>query len=147
MKIKIKKLHPDAIIPTYSKVGDAGMDLYCVSLEKTKQGYGDFNIEYKTGISLEIPKGYVGLIFPRSSISKSNLWLRNAVGVVDSGYRGEIICKFGYYKGLSTESAEYKKGDRIAQLLILPYPQIEFEEVDSLSETERGTGGFGSTGS
>ena len=136
MKIKIKKLHQNAIIPNYAKEGDAGLDLTAVSVEE--QGN---HITYHTGIAVEIPKGYVGLLFPRSSIYKTNQILSNSVGVIDSGYRGEIMMKF------TRSHDQYTPGCKIGQLIIMPYPQIEFEEVDDLSDTERGTGGYGSTGS
>jgi dUTP pyrophosphatase len=137
MNVKIKKLHKDAIIPSYAKPGDAGMDLTAVNIS-----FDEFdNLVCETGIAVEIPKGYVGLVFPRSSISKYALHLRNSVGVIDSGYRGEILVKFGY----AAEQLIYKKDDKIAQLVIIPYPQVTFEEVEELSETERGEGGFGST--
>lgn len=140
MEVKIKKLHNDAIIPTYAKNGDAGMDLTCVEMESI-----DYDlIKYKTGISVEIPKGYVGLCFPRSSVYKTGQMLSNCVGVIDSGYRGEI--SFNYYNVDSDIKGMYGVGDRIGQLIIIPYSQIEFKEVDELSETERGEGGFGSTG-
>ena len=144
MKIKIKKLHPDAKIPSYSKEGDAGMDLYCVSVKKDKTPWERSNdLTCHTGIAMEIPAGYVGLLFPRSSISKTNLFLRNAVGVIDSGYRGEIILKFGFYDG---RDSDYEVGDRVGQIMILPYPQVQFVETDELTSSERGDGGFGSTG-
>ena len=144
MEVKVKKLHPDAIIPKYAKSGDAGMDLYATSMEK--DGYG--SITYGTGIALEIPEGYVGLIFPRSSIYKTGLRLSNSVGVADSGYRGEIFIKFKPFKVpyRCTRPTEYEVGDRIAQLIIMPYPQIEFVEAETLSDSDRGAGGFGSTG-
>ena len=146
MKVKIKKLSPDAKVPRYAKSGDAGVDLYCVSryTEKTGEMIHDKNIVYDTGIAVEIPIGYVGLIFPRSSISKYNIWLRNAVGVIDSGYRGNIILKFGYYNGIDTN--HYEVGDRVGQLIIMPYPSVTFEEVEELTDSARGNGGFGSTG-
>lgn len=140
MKVRIKKLHPHAVIPKYAKQDDAGVDLHCVS-DPTIDTSG--NTVFKTGLAFEIPTGYVGLLFPRSSISKTGYHLRNSVGVIDAGYRGEVIVKFGF-KGFS--ETHYKKGDRIAQLIIMPRPYVEFEEVDELSETDRGTGGFGSTG-
>jgi dUTP pyrophosphatase len=145
MKVKIKKLHPDAVIPNYAREGDAGMDLTAISKAKDDNG----NIVYSTGLSIEIPTGYVGLIFPRSSVSKYNISLCNSVGVIDSGYRGEITLKFTHVKNddmLYKRQPDYKEGDRIGQLIIIPYPQIEFEEVEELSETERGVGGYGSTG-
>jgi len=146
MKVKVKKTHPNAIIPKYAKPGDAAMDLYAVSacIESTGPMDYDTNIVYDTGLAVEIPEGYVGLIFPRSSVSKYNIWLRNAVGVIDSGYRGNIILKYGYYNGVTDNV--YNINDRIGQLMILPYPKIEFEEVNKLSESDRGLGGFGSTG-
>lgn len=141
MKVKIKRLHKDSVIPSYAKEGDAGMDLTA-----TRMWFDDeSNVCYGTGLAMEIPKGYVGFVFPRSSISKKGLLLSNAVGVIDSGFRGEITAKFkicGEYK----EKHFYKIGERICQIIIMPYPQIEFEEVEELSESERGAGGFGSTG-
>ena len=138
MKVRIKRLHPDAVVPSYAKAGDAGMDLTAVEMER------EWNIvTYKTGLAIEIPEGHVGLLFPRSSVYKTSMVLSNCVGVIDSGYRGEIMLKFR-----STESNKaYEVGDRIGQLIIMPYPQVEFEEVDDLSSTERGSGGYGSTGS
>lgn len=145
MKVKIKKLNPLAVIPKYAKPGDAGMDLTAVSYEY--DGAHD-NYIYGTGLAVEIPEGYVGLIFPRSSNRKTSAYLTNHVGVIDSGYRGEIMLTFkGRDSGrLLMPYAPYQVGDRIGQLIIMPYPQIEFEEVNELSETERGEGGHGSTG-
>lgn len=137
MKVKIKKLDSRAVIPHYSKPGDAGMDLTAVNvIDEGKI------ITYDFKLSMEIPNGYVGLIFPRSSVYKTGMILSNAVGVVDSGYRGSIMAKF--YKDNS--SMIYAEGERCAQIIILPYPQIEFELVEEISQTERGTGGYGSTG-
>jgi dUTP pyrophosphatase len=136
LKVRFKKLHSDAVTPTYAKYGDAGLDLTAIS--KTTE---DTFIQYGTGIAVEIPKGYVGLIFPRSSVSKlENFYLKNSVGVIDSGYRGELMLRFN--KSFSF----YEVGDKIGQLIILPYPTIYLEEVEELSNTERGEGGFGSTG-
>lgn len=138
MNVKIKKLHKDAIIPKYSRDGDAGLDLTAVSLYFEKD-----LIVYQTGIAIQIPKGYVGLLYPRSSLSKYDLVLANHVGVVDSNYIGEIILKFRKTK----ESANFfAVGERIAQLMIVPYPTINFVEVDQLEETNRGSNGFGSSG-
>lgn len=139
MNVKIKKLHPDAVIPKYSKVGDAGLDLTAISEEWNED---NSIVTYDTGLAIEIPKGHVGLLFPRSSIYKTSLDLTNAVGVIDSSFRGSIMFKFRYVE----EGMVYDVGDRVGQLIILPYPEIEFEEVDELSETDRGEGGFGSTG-
>jgi dUTP pyrophosphatase len=145
MKVKIKKLHPNAVIPQYAKTGDAGMDLVATSILSNTT----FDVTYGMGIALEIPEGFVGLIFPRSSIRKTDLALTNCVGVVDSGYRGELQATFKKVYGkndVRIDETDYKVGDRIAQIIILPYPQIEFTEVEELSNTERGDGGFGSTG-
>ena len=147
MQVKIKKLHEGAKIPSYSKEGDAGLDFTTVEISRDNVG----NITYHTGLAVEIPQGYVGLLFPRSSISKKQQFLTNCVGVIDSGYRGEIMAKFkpvmGTYDTILDlfESNEYQVGDRVVQMIILPYPQIEFEEVEELSSSERGHGGFGST--
>ena len=137
MKVKIKKLHPDAVIPKYAKPGDAGLDLTAVDV------IADGNtLTYKTGLAIELPFWHVGLLFPRSSVYKTGQTLTNCVGVIDSGYRGEIMMKFT----LSPYAQEYDIGDRIGQLIIMPYPRIDFEEVDELVPSERGLGGYGSTG-
>ena len=153
MEVKIKKLNPNAVIPKYAKNGDAGMDLVATSvISDTPE-----QITYGMGIALEIPEGFVGLIFPRSSVRKTGLDLSNSVGVVDSGYRGELQATFNkvfggdrfYDETKNTEDTSnnfYKIGDRVAQIMIIPYPPIEFVEADELSNTERGEGGFGSTG-
>ena len=137
MQVNIKKLHKKAVIPSYSKPGDAGMDLTITSIISENT----FHISYGFGIAVEIPEGFVGLVFPRSSIRKTDLLLSNAVGVIDSGYRGEIQATF---KKIGLD--KYEIGDRGAQIMIIPYPPIEFTEVEELSNTERGVGGFGSTG-
>ncbi len=139
LKIKVKKLHENAVIPTYSKPGDAVMDLKITSVINET----DVDITYGFGIAMEIPMGYVGLVFPRSSVRKYKLLLTNSVGVIDSGYRGEIQATF---KKTNTEANVYKVGERGAQIIILPYPQVVMVESDELSDTERGDGGFGSTG-
>lgn len=144
MILKIKKLHPNAVIPTYAKDGDVGMDLVATSIisETTSQ------ITYGIGIAMEIKDGFVGLVFPRSSIRKTRLQLSNSVGVIDSGYRGELQATFNKITTtIENQKNDYKVGDRIAQIMIIPHPQIQFEEVTELSDTQRGKGGFGSTGS
>lgn len=141
MKVKIRKIYQQAIIPSYSKIGDAGMDLSAISIF-VESNY----IEYGTGLAIEIPDGYVGLIFPRSSISNKTLILSNSVGVIDSGYRGEIKFRFKRTNDSILESSTYQIGDRIGQLIIIPFPKIELEETNELSDTQRGTTGFGSTG-
>jgi len=146
MEVKIKKLSPNAVIPKYAKDGDAGMDLVATKIIENTS----FDVTYGTGIAMEIPKGYVGLVFPRSSIRKTDLSLTNSVGVIDSGYRGEIQATFKKVFGpndIRIDQTDYKVGDRIAQIIIVPYPSIKFVEVDDLTSTERGEGGFGSTGS
>ena len=145
MKIKIKKLHPDAVIPKYAKLGDAGMDLYAVDIKIHVDSLTDENtkIIVDSGLAFEIPEGFVGLVFPRSSIQSTGVRLTNCVGVIDSGYRGPVKAVFDIK---DSSLIYYNKGDRFAQIMIIPYPQIEFEEAEELSETERNAGGFGSTG-
>jgi dUTP pyrophosphatase len=138
--VKVKKIHSNAIIPSYSKIGDAGMDLTITSIIENTS----FSVSYGFGLSMEIPKGFVGLVFPRSSVRNYELSLTNCVGVIDSGYRGEIQATFRKHSGL--DSISYKVGDRGAQIVILPYPQVTMVESSELSNTERGEGGFGSTG-
>lgn len=139
LKVNVKKLSDKAVMPQYAKPGDAGMDMTATSLIRNEVYY-----EYGTDIAVEIPEGYVGLLFPRSSISKTKQILANHVGVIDSGYRGEIKFRF---KKLAWDNGEvYNVGDRIGQLIIIPYPQVELVEVDELSSSERGEGGYGSTG-
>ena len=142
MIVKIKKLSELAVIPSYAKDGDAGMDLIATSI----LGDGQFQITYGTGLAMEIPYGFVGLVFPRSSIRKTRLQLSNSVGVIDSGYRGELQATFNKINNNSVSENDYKVGDRVAQIMIIPHPPIEFVEVDELSDTESGEGGFGSTG-
>jgi dUTP pyrophosphatase len=175
MKLKIKKLDETAVVPSYAKEGDAGFDLTAVSVI-TANDY----IEYGTGLAVEIPVGHVGLIFPRSSVTSKDLMLKNSVGVIDSGYRGEIKFRFNVVRqSIRNEATEedyihyfsvkgitdpkemefvrseglvryspnlYEVGERIGQMMILPIPTIEFEEVDELSESQRAEGGYGSTG-
>ena len=141
MKVMIKKLHPDAVIPKYAKHGDAGMDLTAIWMEFAHEKK---IVTYGTGLSLEIPWWHGGLIYPRSSVYKKSMVLANHVGVIDSGYRGEIMFKF---RVLNDDWRDiYDVGDRIGQLIITPYPRIDFVEADKLSETDRGGGGYGSTG-
>ena len=135
LKIKFKKLNPNAVIPKRGTIGAAGFDLTAVSMEVSAT-----MIKYDTGIAVEIPPGYVGLVFPRSSVCKTGLSLANSVGVIDSDYVGELSAVFYLRSGCRV----YNVGDRIGQLLIVPIPEVEFMEVDELSETERGAGGYGS---
>lgn len=138
VKIKVKKLHPNAVLPRYAKQGDAGM--YLTATERTIEAS---KVIVKFGLAFEIPEGYVGLIFPRSSIHKTGLILSNSVGVIDSGYRGEVSAVFN----IGVDGAfPYNVGERCAQIIFMPYPTAQLEEVEELAESERGTGGFGSTG-
>ena len=145
MKVNVKKLDSNAVLPTYAKHGDAGMDLTATSKSYDEHG----NVVYGTSLAFEIPHGYVGLLFPRSSNTKKDLILGNSVGVIDSGYRGEVVFKFRPVMPLERDiefgPREYNLGDRIGQIIIMLYPQIEFNLVDELSATDRGVGGFGST--
>jgi len=140
VRIRIKKLHPDAIVPKYANFGDAAVDLVAVKQWEDEHG----NLCYGTGLAMEIPPGHVGLLFPRSSVSKTNLRLSNSVGVIDSGYRGEIILKFDR-RGFT--DTVYDIGNRVGQLMLVPIPSIQFVEVVNLPDSDRGTGGFGSSGS
>ena len=190
VNVKIKKLVENAVIPTYAKPGDMGMDLVATSVEYDKDM--DCYI-YHTGLAFEIPTGYGMIIVPRSSNRKTDVYLPNSFGVIDSGYRGEVLISYknrtskdiselileltntlvdvrndvveivdnipdaniaissNYKDNEPIEidweaSAPYKVGDRVAQLVVIPYPKVMFEEVEELSASERGTGGHGSTG-
>ena len=150
MQIKFKKLYPDAVTPKQGTPGSAGFDLVAIRREV------DFvrdRVIYNTGIAVEIPKGYVGLIFPRSSICKLDMQLTNSVGVIDSDYRGEIKAVFWAIPHMERGNIKWEKGyfmyepgDRFGQLVIVPIPEVEYVEVEELSVTERGAGGYGSTG-
>ena len=140
LEIKFKKLVETAKMPTKAHPTDAGADLTAVSRE--------WNEEYRywvygTGIATEIPEGYVGLVFPRSSIRKYTLAQCNCIGVIYSHYRGEIMIS---YKPTSNVQELYEVGDKIAQLIIIPYPEVSYKEVKTLSETDRGENGHGSSG-
>lgn len=139
IEIKFKKLCAEAVMPTKAHQSDAGADLTATSKkwDDEKQCW-----IYGTGIATEIPEGYVGLVFPRSSIRKYGLALANSIGVIDSGYRGEIMCSFKPTGSCPT----YNIGDKVAQLIIMPYPVVNYVEVTELSDSERGEGGHGSTG-
>lgn len=136
LQIKIKKIDSQATIPSYAKGGDAGLDVYAVSKNETAKF-----VEYGTGLAFEIPEGYVMFVFPRSSVSNTDLILANSVGVIDSGYRGELKLRFR-----KNGSDDYQVGERVGQIMVLPYPKINFEVVEELGDSERGAGGFGSSG-
>jgi dUTP pyrophosphatase len=140
MKVLFKKLVPEAQKPKFGKPGDAGADLVATSADMFKG-----QMVYGTGLAVEIPEGMVGLVFPRSSVRNYNLSMSNSVGVIDSGYRGEIMITFNITEK-DKFPATYNIGDRIAQLIIIPIPLVQYTEADELSETNRGTEGHGSTG-
>ena len=140
MKVLFKKLVPEAQKPKFGKPGDAGADLVATVAWATES-----QIVYGTGLAVEIPEGMVGLVFPRSSVRNYALSMANSVGVIDSGYRGEIMVTFNIKTSHNTREL-YKIGDRIAQLIIIPVPLVQYKEVDELSETQRGIDGHGSTG-
>lgn len=139
MTVKIK-LGEGAQLPQYSKDGDACMDLVATERNRSSQ-----YVQYKTGVYVEIPQGYFGLIRPRSSVSNTDL-IFNTSGIIDSGYRGELMVRFKVKAQENKIGDIYEVGDKVAQFMILPYPIIEWEQVEELSETQRGEGGHGSTG-
>ncbi len=142
LTVKFRKLVPEAVTPRYAQNGDAGMDLISTSFRRTETF-----MEYGTGIAVEIPHGHVGLLFPRSSITKApkGVSLKNSVGVIDSNYRGEILVRFEFPYSNYHRAEIPDIGDKIAQLIIIPYPKVHLEEVQELSDSNRGEGGFGST--
>ena len=142
MKVKFKKLHADAIIPKKAHDIDAAFDLVAVS---AKQSALDI-MEYGTGLAIEIPPGYVGLVFQRSSVCKKSLSLTNAVGVIDPGYTGEIIFKFRMLSRNQAEELLYHKGDRIGQIMLVKTEEVVFEETTELTPSERGSSGYGGSG-
>ena len=128
MQLKIKLLAENAVKPKYAKKGDAGMDLVATSIISNTT----FQVTYGLGIALEIPEGFVGLVFPRSSIRNTELMLSNSVGVIDSGYRGELQATFNKLNGL--DSISYKVGERVCQIVIVPTPVVQVKIVDELSD-------------
>jgi len=145
MKVKVKRHsdYPNAVLPVKAHPTDAGADLTVVKVEV------DFahkvNV-YHSGLCFEIPEGYVGLLFPRSSVYRTGMTFANCVGVIDSHYRGEVTAKMCVTAFLPSEPKPYDVGDRFAQMVIVPIPDVEYELSDELSETDRGEGGYGSTG-
>ena len=144
MKIEITKLREGAVIPKRGSDKAAGYDLYaCLDCESV-QIAPHTTVKIGTGLAIAVPDGYFGAVFARSGLAaKEGLRPANCVGVCDSDYRGEYIVAL---HNDSDEERTVKNGDRIAQLVVMPFLEVEFSEVDSLSETERGAGGFGSTG-
>lgn len=143
MELKFKKLSEEAQIPVRAHSTDAGLDLINVGCETIVNEAREVMLLYHTDIAVEIPEGYVGLLFPRSSIYKKSLQQTNCVGVIDAGYRGEI--KVCFRVTTTTVPEIYPKGEKFCQLVIVPIPNIEVVEVEELSESDRGEGGFGST--
>lgn len=142
--MRIKKLHQKAVVPHYATEGSAGLDLTVISDNDTIVIPYNSTMLCRTGLSFEIPKGYVGLIYIRSSVgAKLDLVLSNQVGVIDSDYRGEVMLPL---RNLGRGGRVIESGTRIAQMVITPINQVDIEVVDELSETKRGDGGFGSTG-
>lgn len=141
VNVKFTRLHEEAVIPTKATDGSAGFDLVATSVE-----HCPLNLQYKYGfgIAVEIPAGYTGFLFPRSSVKDTNLILSNCVGIIDSDYRGEVKAVFATL-GRSYD-AEYQVGERVAQLVIMRTPDVMFTEVEELTPTQRGEGGYGSTG-
>ena len=168
INLKIKKLYENVPTPKYATNGSACIDLTAMSRFYDENG----NVVYGTGIAMEIPKGYVGLLFPRSSITKKDITVKNCVGVIDSDYRGEVKLKccpvigFANYElseehrygistdqdhydtiiGINNNSEQYNIGDKCCQLMLVEIPKMNIEVVNELSDTERGTGGYGHTG-
>ena len=160
MKIGFKKVHPDAVIPKYAHEGDAGMDVYAINDELISLNEPTI---VKTGLVAEIPDGYEIQVRPRSGLATKGVTVFNTPGTIDSNYRGEIgvilyavkgnvtmscgfIDEIGRYKNEEKKMFSINKGDRIAQLVVAPVTKCEPVEVVEVSETDRGTGGFGSTG-
>ena len=142
-KINIKKLNDNAVIPTYGSEFSAGADLYALADEPIVIAPRE-TVLVHTGVAMEIPSGYVGLVFARSGLAtKRALAPANKVGVIDSDYRGEIMVALHNH---GSEPKTVENGERIAQIVLVPYISADFNEVDELSDTVRGEGGFGSTG-
>ena len=139
MKILVKRLHPDAKLPSYAHPGDAGMDLFAVERTVVKAGE---RTAVKTGVSMEIPDGYVGLIWDKSGVAVKG-GMKALGGVIDSGYRGEILVGIG---NIGSTDYVFEAGHKVAQMLIQKIERPEIELADSLSDTSRGHGAFGSTG-
>ncbi len=141
VQVRVKRLTPDAKIPKAAKAGDVAFDLYSVIDHEIKQGE---RYAVPTGIAVEIPPGYEGQVRPRSGLAlKEGITVLNTPGTIDSGYRGEVKTIMINH---SDASFQITKGMRISQLAIRPVPKVTFIEVDELSDTDRGDGGFGSTG-
>ena len=142
-KISVKKLYPNAVLPTYGSAYAAGADLYALCEEELVFAPHETKL-VKTGLALEIPEGYAGLIYARSGLaSKRGLAPANKVGVIDADYRGEVMVALHNHSDIEQRIAPQ---ERIAQLVVTPFLKVDFEETDTLTDTLRGEGGFGSTG-
>lgn len=139
--VRVKKLRENAVLPSYGSDYAAGADLYACNAVTVKPGTTEF---VQTGLALEVPAGYAGLVYARSGLAcKKGLAPANKVGVIDADYRGEIMVALYNH---SSQAVEIEPGERVAQLVITPYLTAVFEETEELSDTVRGEGGFGSTG-
>ena len=144
MNVKIKKIHPEAKVPVYGSAGAACFDLYAASIIGT-ESETDRTVLYGTGLQFEVPEGHVMMIYSRSGHGfKHGITLVNSTGVIDADYRGEVMVKLT--KRDTSIHGMPAVGERIAQAMIIPVEQVVFDEVDELSDTKRGAGGFGSTG-
>lgn len=144
MELKFKRLSDKAIMPIRAHKSDAGLDLTCTSIEPMRNACNQLLLEYHTDLAVEIPEGCVGLLFPRSSVCNTSLIMSNCVGVIDSGYRGEI--KVVFRNTTDVIPAVYKEGERFCQLVIVKLTEFDIVEAAELSESDRGEGGYGSTG-
>ena len=143
MELKFKKLNEKAVLPTRSHSTDASLDLTTYGFTQEVDASGKLILVYHTGLAVEIPEGYMGLLFMRSSVANKSLTLSNAVGILDSGYRGEIMGKFK----ITTDAIPtvYQEGERVLQLIVMPYPQVEPIFVEELSDGDRGEKGYDSS--
>lgn len=145
MNVKIKKIHPEAKVPVYGSAGAACFDLYAASIIDVTDDNGERTVTYGTGLQFEVPEGHVMMVYSRSGHGfKYGITLANSTGVIDADYRGEVCVKLRKL-GIGIRGLP-AVGERIAQAMIIPVEQVVFEEADELSGTERGEGGFGSTG-
>ena len=143
MELKFKKLHEKAVLPSRSHSTDAGLDLTTYGFTQEVDASGKLVLVYHTGLAVEIPEGHMGLLFMRSSVATKSVTMTNCVGIIDSGFRGEIIGKFK----ITTDSIPtvYQEGERVMQLVVMPYPQFEPVFADELSDGDRGEKGYGSS--
>ena len=143
MELKFKRLDDKAVLPIRAHLSDAGLDLTATDITLEPNECGQTVVVYHSGLAVEIPEGHVGLLFPRSSIAKKSMFITNGVGVIDAGYRGEMMAKMHITTDASP--AIYKVGEKFAQLVIVEIPSVTVTEVAELSESDRGEGGYGSS--